>query len=81
MTAKHNFATLGEKLERLKIPYAPLATPADLFDDPHLNQGKRMLDTLFPNGEHAKLPGLPLEIGDHAIGLRRQPPRMGEHTR
>ena len=72
---------MGAKLERLKIPYAPLAKPADLFDDPHLNQGNRMVETLFPNGKRAKLPALPLEMGDHSIGLRLQPPRKGEHSR
>jgi crotonobetainyl-CoA:carnitine CoA-transferase CaiB-like acyl-CoA transferase len=81
LVARHTFAALGAILERLKIPYAPLAKPADLFDDPHLNHGNRMVETLFPNGKRAKLPALPLEIGDHNIGLRRQPPRMGEHSR
>jgi crotonobetainyl-CoA:carnitine CoA-transferase CaiB-like acyl-CoA transferase len=28
-----------------------------------------------------KLPRLPVEIGDHDLGLRRQPPEIGEHTR
>jgi hypothetical protein len=28
-----------------------------------------------------KLPRLPVEIGDHDLGLRRQPPTVGEHTR
>ena len=68
------------KLERLKIPFGPLAKPGDLFEDPHLNQGGRMLDILFPTGKHAKIPGLPLEMGGHTPGVRRQPPRMGEHT-
>ena len=81
LVAQHTFADMGAKLERLKIPYAPLAKPADLFDDPHLNQGNRMVETLFPNGKRAKLPALPLEMGDHSIGLRLQPPRKGEHSR
>lgn len=74
-------AELVAKLERLKIPFGPLATPGDLFDDPHLNQGGRMLDVLFPTGKWAKLPGMPLEMDGRSLPVRLQPPRMGEHTR
>jgi crotonobetainyl-CoA:carnitine CoA-transferase CaiB-like acyl-CoA transferase len=72
---------LMAKLERLKIPFGPLAKPGDLFDDPHLNSSGRMLDTLFPTGKRAKLPGIPLEMGGRAMQIRHQPPRKGEHTR
>jgi crotonobetainyl-CoA:carnitine CoA-transferase CaiB-like acyl-CoA transferase len=75
------FDVLVEKLERLKIPFGPLATPGDLFDDPHLNAGGRMLEILFPTGTRAKIPGIPLEMGGHTPTLRMQPPKMGEHTR
>ncbi len=39
-----------------------------------------MLDIEFPNGVSAKLPRLPVEIGDHDFALRRQAPSIGEHT-
>ena len=35
----------------------------------------------LPGGVEAKLPGLPVELGDHDLGLRRPPPSVGEHTR
>lgn len=75
------FDALAAKLEALSIPFAPLARPSDLFDDPHLNQGGHMLETDFPNGMRAPLPGLPLEMGQHSFRVRHQPPRKGEHTR
>jgi len=81
IVGRHSFDAMGKILERLKIPFAPLAKPSDLFDDPHLNQGNRMVETHFQNGKRAKLPALPLEMGDHTIGLRTQPPRKGEHSR
>lgn len=80
ITRRMRFDTLAAKLEELNIPFAPLARPCDLFDDPHLIHGRRMLDTLFPNGARAPLPGLPLEMGQHGFRIRRQPPRKGEHT-
>ena len=77
----HPFHALAARLEALKIPFAPVAKPGDLFDDPHLNHGNRMLETRFANDVRAKLPGLPLEMGKHGFDIRFQPPRTGEHTR
>jgi crotonobetainyl-CoA:carnitine CoA-transferase CaiB-like acyl-CoA transferase len=78
---QRDFKTMAAILERLKIPFAPLAKPADLFDDPHLNQGNHMVETHFQNGKRARLPALPLEMSHHNLGIRTQPPRKGEHTR
>jgi crotonobetainyl-CoA:carnitine CoA-transferase CaiB-like acyl-CoA transferase len=79
--AAENYDDLAKKLERLKIPFGPLAKPGDLFDDPHLNHAGRMIDIVLPTGKHAKIPGIPLEMSGHTPGLRLQPPKMGEHTR
>ncbi|MEI8035340.1 MAG: CaiB/BaiF CoA-transferase family protein, partial [Betaproteobacteria bacterium] len=76
----HTFAEMAQVLEALKIPFAPLAKPSDLFEDPHLNQGERMLETQFLDGQRAKLPALPLEMGHHQIRIRQQPPQKGEHS-
>lgn len=78
---QRTFGELAKIFERLKIPFAPLAKPADLFDDPHLNQGGHMLDLHFANGQRANIPGLPLEMGNHKLSIRSQPPRKGENTR
>ena len=69
------------KLEEMKIPFGPLAKPGDLFDDKQLNHDGRMLDIHLPTGKHAKLPGLPLEMGGRKTRVRRQPPVMGGDTR
>jgi crotonobetainyl-CoA:carnitine CoA-transferase CaiB-like acyl-CoA transferase len=34
-----------------------------------------------PAGDATRLPRLPIELGGRRSGLRRQPPRLGEHTR
>ncbi len=79
--AAETLASLVEKLERLSIPFGPLAKPGDLFDDVHLNAAGGLLDVHLPTGTHAKIPGIPLEMNGHKPGLARQPPHMGEHTR
>jgi crotonobetainyl-CoA:carnitine CoA-transferase CaiB-like acyl-CoA transferase len=80
IVARHKLAALAETFDRIDIPFAPVAKPGDLFEDPQLNAGGRMLDIEFPNGVTAKLPRLPVEMGDHNFGLRRQAPALGEHT-
>lgn len=79
--AAETFDALVAKLERLNIPFGPLARPGDLFDDPHLNHGGRLLDIVLPTGKHAKLPGIPLDVGGRKPRVRQQPPEMGNGTR
>jgi crotonobetainyl-CoA:carnitine CoA-transferase CaiB-like acyl-CoA transferase len=76
----HSRAELTELFDRIDIPFAPVAKPGDLFEDPQLNANGRMLEVNFPNGVTAKLPRLPVEIGNHDLALRRQAPAIGEHT-
>src|SRR5580658_1188495 len=80
IVARHKLDELAEVFDRIDIPFAPVAKPGDLFDDPQLNAGGRMLDVVFAGGVHAKIPRLPIEIGDHDLALRRQAPAIGEHT-
>jgi len=77
----HTKAELAEICEAIGIPFAPVARTCHLFDDPQLNAHGRLVPTRMPNGVMTKLPRLPVEIGDHDMGLRRQPPEIGEHTR
>ena len=80
IVARYRLAELAELFDRIDIPFAPVAKPGDLFEDPQLNAGSRMLEIDFPNGVRAKLPRLPLEMDDHDFSLRRQAPALGEHT-
>ncbi len=80
IVAKHRRDELAELFDRIDIPFAPVARPGDLFDDPQLNAGGRMLEVAFPGGAITKLPPLPVEMAGRTIGLRQQPPEIGEHT-
>jgi crotonobetainyl-CoA:carnitine CoA-transferase CaiB-like acyl-CoA transferase len=70
-----------EQCEKAGIPFAPIAKPEDLFEDPHLNQSGSLVDTILPGGVKAKLPKIPVRIGSHDFGLRNNPPRVGEGSR
>ncbi|WP_421994007.1 CaiB/BaiF CoA transferase family protein [Roseococcus sp.] len=71
---------LAEIFERASIPFAPVARPGDLPDDPQLNAHGRMLNVEIGDGRVVKLPRLPIEMGDHDTGLRSQPGRIGQDT-
>jgi crotonobetainyl-CoA:carnitine CoA-transferase CaiB-like acyl-CoA transferase len=73
-------AALIEIFDRIAIPFSPVAKPGDLFDDPQLNAFGRMLEVDLADGKRAKIPRMPMEIGDHDLALRRQPPKIGEHS-
>ncbi|RZF66049.1 CoA transferase [Sphingomonas populi] len=66
---------LVEKLERLGLPFAPIARPDELFDDPHLNTGG-LLDVTIPGGAATKLPGLPIEFDGARPGLWHDIPEI-----
>lgn len=67
--------------EEAEIPFAPIARPEDLFDDPQLNEGGSLLNVLLEDGRMTRLPRLPMAIEGDDFGIRMQAPRIGEHTR
>lgn len=79
--AQRTKAELVQIFEQSGIPFAPVAKPADLFDDPHLLASGGLLDVVMPGGIHTRLPRLPVELGERRPGLTREAPRLGEHTR
>jgi crotonobetainyl-CoA:carnitine CoA-transferase CaiB-like acyl-CoA transferase len=81
LLAQRRKAELVEIFEQAGIPFAPVAKPADLFEDPHLLASGGLLEVLMPNGARTLLPRLPIELAGRRPGLRREPPRLGEHTR
>ena len=73
-------AAMSDICQTIEIPYAPVAKPEDLFDDPQLNANGRMMKIDLPGAPRTKVPRLPVEVGDHDFNLRRQPPKVGEHS-
>ena len=71
---------LMERCEVLGLPYAPIAKPVDLFDDPHLNQSGGLVALTLPDGRPIKLPGLPLALDGERMTLRYDLPAPGAHT-
>ena len=78
---KYSSAELAERLERARIPFAPLRRPDQVLDDPHLNASNQFMDTPLPGRGIAKLPKMPVRSTAYEFELRRAAPGLGEHTR
>ena len=72
---------LMDRCEALGLPFAPIAKPDDLFDDPHLNASGGLTPITLPDGRKTKVPNLPIEMDGMRFGTRLDLPRVGEHTR
>jgi crotonobetainyl-CoA:carnitine CoA-transferase CaiB-like acyl-CoA transferase len=80
-TQKYTSAALAERLERARIPFAPLRRPDQLVDDAHLNASQQFIDTPLPGRGTAKLPKMPVRSTAYEFRLLRAAPTLGEHTR
>lgn len=66
---------------RVRLPYAPIMRPDEMFDDPHLNHPGAMVEMTLPDGQTIGAPALPIEMNGHRPGRHHDLPRAGEHTR
>ena len=73
-------AEVVARCDSVGVPFSPIARPEDLYEDPQLNQGLGLLETVLPAGVTTKLPRTPIEMESCDFGLRRNPPAIGEHT-
>ncbi|NTU78844.1 MAG: CoA transferase [Chloroflexales bacterium] len=80
MLAALSTAEVLHRCAEAELPFALVARPEDLFDDPHLRASGGLLETNLPGGEQIGLPRLPLALGSHELALRLHPPVVGEHT-
>jgi crotonobetainyl-CoA:carnitine CoA-transferase CaiB-like acyl-CoA transferase len=78
---------VARRCQRCNVSWAPVGQPGDLFTDPHLLATGGLVDVFISRfgggeGKIAGLPALPVEFGTdrQRPGIRRQPPRMGEHN-
>jgi crotonobetainyl-CoA:carnitine CoA-transferase CaiB-like acyl-CoA transferase len=78
-------AELEAMFERAGLPFAPIRRPEDLYDDPHLNATGGLADVRLPDGPKAgqtvKTTLFPITMAGHRLGVRLDPPKLGEHTR
>ena len=77
-------ADLAATFERVGLPFAPIHKPEDLYDDPHLVATGGLADIVVADGDKAgqsvKTTLFPITMDGARLGVRLNPPKMGEHT-
>ena len=78
--ATYSRAELAQVFESHGLPFAPITDPQHLFEDPHLQATGGLAPMELPDGRQTRAPLLPLTLGGERLGLRLDPPKLGEHT-
>ncbi len=78
--APRSAAELAAVFERRGLPFAPITRPQDLLDDPHLRASGGLAPIELPDGRPAQAVLLPLMLDGARPGVRRSPPKLGEHN-
>ncbi|GAB5480355.1 MAG: CaiB/BaiF CoA-transferase family protein [Parasphingorhabdus sp.] len=68
------------KLEGTGLPFAPIARPEDMFDDPHLNTSGGLEPVTLANGQQTKLPSLPIEMDGARPSASANLSTIGQHS-
>ena len=71
---------LMPQLEAAGIPYAPIARPEQLLDDPHLKASGSLVPMTTDDGGTTDVVLLPLAMGGRRLGVRQALAKIGEHT-
>jgi crotonobetainyl-CoA:carnitine CoA-transferase CaiB-like acyl-CoA transferase len=71
---------LADRFERSGLPFAPITRPQDLLEDPHLLATGGLSPLELPDGRSAPAVLLPLSLEGRRLGIRLNPPSLGEHT-
>jgi crotonobetainyl-CoA:carnitine CoA-transferase CaiB-like acyl-CoA transferase len=80
LIATMTFAETVERLERAKLPFAPVNTPYDLLTDPHLLAIKFLESVSTPDGATGMISKLPIASEGWFSGSRTNPPALGADT-
>src|SRR5687768_6945402 len=76
---------LSAVMEKSGLPFAPIRKPEDLYDDEHLLATGGLADVRLPDGPKAgqtvKTTLFPITMDGQRLGVRMDPPRLGEHSR
>ena len=72
-------AEISAIFEQHGLPFAPITDPQHLFQDPHLLQTGGLAPLELPDGRDTLVPLLPLTLDGERLGVRLNPPKLGEH--
>jgi crotonobetainyl-CoA:carnitine CoA-transferase CaiB-like acyl-CoA transferase len=77
---EHDIVELSARLEAAGLPYAPIARPDQLLDDPHLRASGGLVPMQTAEGGSTDVVLLPMLMDGRRLGVQRPLARIGEHT-
>ena len=80
LMAQLDFRDAVARLNKARLPCAPVNTPLDLIDDAHLASLAFLKAVRGSDGQQARIASLPIASAKWFEFPRRDPPRLGEHT-
>ncbi len=83
--AGRSAAEISRAMEQAGLPFAPIRKPEELLDDPHLLVTGGLAEIQLTDGARAgqtvKTTLFPFTLDGERLGVKRNPPRRGEHSR
>ena len=83
--AGRSAAEISRAMEQAGLPFAPIRKPEELLDDPHLLATGGLAEIQLTDGARAgqtvKTTLFPFTLDGERLGVKRNPPRRGEHSR
>jgi crotonobetainyl-CoA:carnitine CoA-transferase CaiB-like acyl-CoA transferase len=80
MVSRFTRAEIIARLENSGLPFAPIARPEDMFDDPHLLASGGLEPVTLTDGRVTMLPLLPIEMDGKRLGTSPTIPKVGEDS-
>jgi crotonobetainyl-CoA:carnitine CoA-transferase CaiB-like acyl-CoA transferase len=77
MVSRFTRSQIIARLEKSGLPFAPIARPEDMFDDPHLLASGGLEPVTLTDGRETMLPLLPIEMDGKRLGTSPTIPKVG----
>jgi crotonobetainyl-CoA:carnitine CoA-transferase CaiB-like acyl-CoA transferase len=77
---QYRIEDLSARLEAAGLPYAPIARPDQLLDDPHLKASGGLVPIQTEDGGEGQTVLMPMSMNGRRLGVQRPLPAIGEHT-
>jgi crotonobetainyl-CoA:carnitine CoA-transferase CaiB-like acyl-CoA transferase len=79
--AARGYDDLIETFDRMGLLFAPVARPAEMYDDPHVNRPGGLFTSHYADKKDFRAPGLPVEIdGKPLVAADVTVPSVGQHN-
>jgi len=78
--SRYSKKELADTFETHGLPFAPISRPEELLQDEHLLKTGGLAPMHMTDGRKTNVPLLPICMNGERLGVRMDPPRLGEHT-